>query len=218
MVREVLEVSNGELGGEGFREHPSRPWALEYNPLGVKSPRRFFMPKASDPIAQGRESSTHPGRRAARKALPFLLRPILHHKRQLRLRRVDQRGEFVDVLVAVVVKRDEGRDVERRRWRLRLRTPAAAIPSPARLGGVGEVVVAIDEDAGSLSGSVFFRLSMSMFGKLRLIAPFTCIRSYISLLRASRTIVPSSWLILMKSSSVTRCDWRCFAASAAILR
>src|SRR2546421_339175 len=43
-----------------------------------------------------------------------------------------------------------------------------------------------------LSGSVRFRLSTAMSGKLRLIAPRTCSRSYFSLLRASRTIVPGS--------------------------
>src|SRR5262245_27395593 len=38
---------------------------------------------------------------------------VLHFERQLRRLRVDQRGQLVDVLVAIVVKRDVRRQVER---------------------------------------------------------------------------------------------------------
>src|SRR5438132_2308454 len=55
---------------------------------------------------------------------------------------VDERRELIDIAVAVVVQRDVGRKIERRRRHLRRK----------RAFRVGEVVVAIDEDARGLVG------------------------------------------------------------------
>src|SRR5262249_41128506 len=57
-----------------------------------------------------------------------------------------------------------------------------------------------------------------MSGKLRLTAPLMCSMSNFSLLRASRTTVSFSPLILMKSSSDSRRVARCLAASCETLR
>ena len=108
------------------------------------------------------------------------------------VRDVEQRPELVDVAIAVAEERDVRRDVERRARHLRRK----------RVRLVAEVVVAVDEDARVLVGQRAARaLSMAMSGKLRLMAPRTCSRSYFSRLRASSTMVPGSRLMRRNSAS-----------------
>src|SRR5258708_1214349 len=61
---------------------------------------------------------------------------------ELRLAQVDERAELVDSAVAVVVERDEGREVER----------SADLLLRKRARRIGEVVVAVDENARALVG------------------------------------------------------------------